>query len=101
LFALTSHQENFGITVIEAMASGLPVLISDQVNIHKQITEATAGEVIPVSVSATTSALEKWMSDENLRLQAGQRGRQFALARFDWMNIARQWITHYSRYTNL
>jgi glycosyltransferase involved in cell wall biosynthesis len=97
LFALTSHQENFGITVIEAMASGLPVLISDQVNIHAQITEAGAGEVIGVSVSATTLALEKWMSDAAARRLAGERGRKFALDRYNWLTIAKAWQHNYTQ----
>jgi glycosyltransferase involved in cell wall biosynthesis len=96
LFALTSHQENFGITVIEAMACGCPVLISDQVNIHGQVTEARAGEVIPVDVQRTATALEQWMADEPTRRAAGGRGRAFALGHFDWRTIAQEWQSHYS-----
>jgi glycosyltransferase involved in cell wall biosynthesis len=96
LFVLTSHQENFGITVIEAMASGTPVVVSDQVNIHTQVTDAAAGEVIAVSMSATTGALRKWMSDETLRRQAGEHGRRFAMQHYDWHHIARQWVDHYT-----
>ena len=37
LFVLPSHQENFGIAVVEALAAGRPVLISRQVNIWPEI----------------------------------------------------------------
>jgi glycosyltransferase involved in cell wall biosynthesis len=97
LFALTSHQENFGITVIEAMACACPVLISDQVNIHPQVTAAAAGQVLPVDVSATTAALRQWMSDPDRRRAAAQHGRAFALEHYDWDAIARDWKTHYER----
>jgi glycosyltransferase involved in cell wall biosynthesis len=96
LFVLTSHQENFGITVIEAMACGCPVLISDQVNIHGQVTEARAGEVIPADVQRTATALERWMADEPGRRGAGERGRAFALRHYDWQAIAQEWRSHYS-----
>ena len=36
-FVLPSHQENFGISVVEALAVGRPVLISNQVNIWPEI----------------------------------------------------------------
>ncbi len=42
-FVLPSHQENFGIAVVEALACGKPVLISDKVNIWREIVEDGAG----------------------------------------------------------
>ena len=44
-FVLPSHQENFGIAVVEALACGKPVLISDQVNIWREIVGDDAGLV--------------------------------------------------------
>jgi glycosyltransferase involved in cell wall biosynthesis len=44
-FVLPSHQENFGIAVVEALACGVPVLISDKVNIWPDIAHAEAGIV--------------------------------------------------------
>jgi glycosyltransferase involved in cell wall biosynthesis len=96
LFVLTSHQENFGITVIEAMACGCPVLISDQVNIHAEVTAAGAGEVVKVDVEATARAMERWMCDNNLRAAAALKGRESALVRYDWRGIAEDWKRHYA-----
>jgi glycosyltransferase involved in cell wall biosynthesis len=42
---LPSHQENFGISVVEALAAGVPVLLSDKVNIWPDIVEDRAGIV--------------------------------------------------------
>ena len=46
LYALPSHSDNFGITLIEALSKGIPVLISDKVNIYKKIIDYNCGKVI-------------------------------------------------------
>jgi len=45
-FLLPSHQENFGIAIVEAMACGKPVLISNKVNIWKEIQAGNGGWII-------------------------------------------------------
>jgi glycosyltransferase involved in cell wall biosynthesis len=45
-FLLPSHQENFGIAIVEAMACGKPVLISNKVNIWKEIQAGNGGWVL-------------------------------------------------------
>jgi glycosyltransferase involved in cell wall biosynthesis len=52
-FVLPSHQENFGIAVVEALACGVPVLISDKVNIWPDIAHDEAGIVNPDTVEGT------------------------------------------------
>jgi glycosyltransferase involved in cell wall biosynthesis len=52
-FVLPSHQENFGVAVVEALASGLPVLISDKVNIWPDIVQDEAGIVNPDTAEGT------------------------------------------------
>ena len=60
-FVLPSHQENFGIAVVESLACGKPVLISNQVNIWKEIEQFQAGIADHDTFSGTKSVLEKWM----------------------------------------
>jgi glycosyltransferase involved in cell wall biosynthesis len=59
-FILPSHQENFGIAVVEALACGKPVLISNQVNIFKEIEDNGAGIVMNDTVEGTTGLLKSW-----------------------------------------
>lgn len=97
VFVLPSHQENFGIVIIEALAAGLPVVISDQVNIHRQITEAKVGQVAPVAVDDIADALDRYLADEELRTQTAARGRSFVRQTYDRLEIARHWLAHYER----
>ena len=60
-FVLPSHQENFGIAVAEALACGTPVLISNKVNIWREIGQDRAGLVDDDDEPGTTRLLEKWL----------------------------------------
>ena len=61
-FVLPSHQENFGIAVVEALACGTPVLISRQVDIWPEIVEAEAGFVDEVGLAGTLGLLKRWFA---------------------------------------
>ena len=73
-FVLASHQENFGIAVIEALACGKPVLISNQVNVWREIESAGAGLVEEDTLDGTQKVLQRWLhfSDQDKRLM-GER----------------------------
>lgn len=58
-FILPSHQENFGIAVVEAMAAKTPVLISTEVNIAPTIMETSSGFVSHDSYEGTLKMIEK------------------------------------------
>jgi glycosyltransferase involved in cell wall biosynthesis len=60
-FVLPSHQENFGMSVAEALACSVPVLISDKVNIWREVLEDHAGLVSEDSVAGTTRLLQDWI----------------------------------------
>jgi glycosyltransferase involved in cell wall biosynthesis len=76
LFVLPSHQENFGIVVAEALSCGLPVLISNRINIWREIARHWAGLVEDDSVEGVTAALQRWTElTAGERQQLGQRSR--------------------------
>jgi glycosyltransferase involved in cell wall biosynthesis len=96
LFVLPSYQENFGVVVIEALACRTPVVISDQVNIHHEITAGEVGEVVQAQVEPLTAALDRWLGDDELRKQVAERARPFVWENYDWKQIGRRWVDHYS-----
>jgi glycosyltransferase involved in cell wall biosynthesis len=61
VFVLPSHQENFGIAVVEALASGAPVLISNQVNIWREIEADGAGMVSEDTLEGTCRLLQSYV----------------------------------------
>ncbi len=60
-FILPSHQENFGIAVAEALGCGVPVLISDKVNIWREVRAHGAGLVAPDTEAGTIRLLTEWL----------------------------------------
>ena len=61
-FVLPSHQENFGIAVVEALACGKSVLISNQVNIWREIKRQNAGIISPDTLAGTEEMLKSWIA---------------------------------------
>jgi glycosyltransferase involved in cell wall biosynthesis len=82
-FVLSSHQENFGIAVAEAMGCGLPVLISDKVNIWREIQADGAGIVDTDTVDGTVRTLTRWLAmDADAKRAMGQKAKASFDARF-------------------
>ncbi|HEX2115680.1 MAG TPA: glycosyltransferase, partial [Alphaproteobacteria bacterium] len=87
MFVLPSYSENFGIAVVEAMACGVPVVISDKVNIWREVQEAGAGLVAPTTVSAVADQIVRLARDPEAAAM-GARGRRLVEERFSWDKIA-------------
>jgi glycosyltransferase involved in cell wall biosynthesis len=61
-FILSSHQENFGIAVVEALASGTPVLISNKINIWREIVNDACGFADEDDVAGTRRLIKRWLA---------------------------------------
>lgn len=97
VFALPSYTENFGMTVVEALACELPVVISDQVNIHAEVSGADAGLVTRCDADDVAQALETLLSDADRRRAMGEAGRRLVQARFTWPAIVDALTVEYER----
>ena len=73
VFALISHQENFGIAVVEALACGKPVLISSQINIWREIEDDKAGLVRGDTTTGATELFQEWKKLSADKLAAMQQ----------------------------
>jgi glycosyltransferase involved in cell wall biosynthesis len=82
LFVLPSYSENFGVAAVEAMAAGLPVVISDRVGIHREVAAARAGVVVPCEREALADALLRVAFDTSLRADLGARAQDLVRRRF-------------------
>jgi len=60
MFVLPSHQENFGIAIVEAMACHKAVLITNRVNIWREIKDSNSGIVVNDDLVSTTEGLIEW-----------------------------------------
>lgn len=83
LFILPSHQENFGIAVVEALAAGTPVLVSDRVNIAPELAAAGAGAICRDTREGVVHALRDWEAmNATARNEMRQRARAAFLDRY-------------------
>jgi glycosyltransferase involved in cell wall biosynthesis len=95
VFVLPSYSENFGMTVVEAMACQTPVVISDQVNIHAEISDAGCGVVVPCDETRIANALHDVLANKPGQKAMGVAGRRRARERFTWSSIVDQVIDQY------
>ena len=82
-FVLPSHQENFGIVVAEAMSCSTPVLISNKVNIWREIEDGRSGFVQPDTLDGIKTLLDEFLAlDQAEKMAIGQRARLYFLKHF-------------------
>lgn len=89
LLALASQQENFGLCVMEALAAGVPVLLSPEVNLADAVDAAGAGWIANVDTKDLEAKLAEALGSELERAKRGAAGRNFSDG-YSWENIGSQ-----------
>ena len=88
IFLLPSEHENFGVSALEAMAVGVPVLISDQVGLAPSVADAHAGWVLERNPNQWADAVEQLLDHSSMRQKMGEAGRRLVSAEFSTDRIA-------------
>ena len=87
VFVLPSHGEVIGVSTLEALAAGLPVVITRQCQ-FPEVAEAEAGLVVNPDPDEIHDALIKVLLDPEKGRAMGARGRQLVLERYTWDAVA-------------
>jgi glycosyltransferase involved in cell wall biosynthesis len=101
-FVLPSHQENFGMVVAEALSCQLPVLISNKVNIWREVVADEAGLVGADDLEGTRGMLQQWLTlSTEVRQAMARNAERCFRQRFDIdsdaCNILRLFTQHTSK----
>ena len=96
MLVLPSYSENFGMVVIEAMACGTPVVISNKVGIAKEVQEYNAGIVTEISASDLAGNIRKLLSNPGLRDTLARNGKRMVTENYDIDKVVQKMINGYN-----
>lgn len=86
VFVFPSLGDGFGLAILEAMASGLPLIISENTGLSDQITNGLEGYVIPIQNTLAIIEKVEWYCDNKDKIKTmGKKARQLALT-YTWDN---------------
>ena len=91
VFASPCVLASFGVVLLEAMASGTPVVCADNIGFRQVIRDGVPGRfVAPSDPAALAAGIGEVLDDEALRRDWALRGREAVVARYSWPEVARQ-----------
>ena len=97
VFVLPSRQEGHPVSVLEAMALGVPVVITEESHVP-EAGQAGAGYVLPLDVKRLGGALGMLLRDATLRDEMGAKGRELVRSTFTWPTVAERAVEVYREF---
>jgi glycosyltransferase involved in cell wall biosynthesis len=95
-FCFPNEEQTWGLAAAEAMAAGLPVVVTPGAGIHEVIKDGSTGIVVPTrSPHAIAQALESLQRDSSRREAIGAAARRFALDELSWDKYAAQMLRQF------
>lgn len=84
-----SRSEGFSLSILEAMASGCPVVISDRCK-FPEVMKFGAGMVVPMAIGDIAAGLRAYASDPTRRLTDGRAARELIERQYTWETVCKQ-----------
>lgn len=99
-FVLPSYSEGLPVAALEALGTGLPVLLTDECNLP-EVTESGAGYVVAPDTNQLADAVRRLFAlPDAARRQMGDKGRELAASKFTWRRIASRTLNCYREILN-
>ncbi len=95
LFVLTSYSENFGISVLESLAAGTPVIITPGVALSDIVAQKQIGYVTELDVNAISATIQHFLDNLQDAKNMGDIARQFILDNYTWDRVALKMLSLY------
>jgi glycosyltransferase involved in cell wall biosynthesis len=92
IFVLPSYSENFGVAIVEAMACGLPVVISNKVGIYREVQKNNAGIVVDTDVESIYKGMKHLLDNPAVKEEIARNGRKLVMEYYDINNVAERFI---------
>jgi len=100
LFVIPSILENAPITILEALASGKPVVASRTGNIAEVVRDKVSGILVdPTDATQLAQAIITYLKDPQLRKIAGRAGREGIVKNFSWKTVSEKTLALYESLT--
>jgi glycosyltransferase involved in cell wall biosynthesis len=88
LYALTSHSENFGISVLESLASRTPTLVTTGVALSDLVKEQNFGWVVDLEIEEITASIQEFLDNPAMAKEKGDRAVHYVAENYAWEKIA-------------
>jgi glycosyltransferase involved in cell wall biosynthesis len=95
LFALTSYSENFGVSVLEALAAGIPALVTPGVALAELVDREQLGYIPELDVKSIANSIQQALAYPDRAKEMGDRARNFVSENYTWASIATKMVGTY------